>query len=100
MLIDVGGADRYAFTCPIAAPGTAVFDARFLDRQGPPRYWTEPISVGLFLDVGGEDDYPAGFGDGRRRHRPAAATTPGHATSASPSTAPTAASTSIAREPR
>jgi hypothetical protein len=67
LLLEAGGDDRYEFTKPERQPGTAVFDARFLDRAGSTRYWTEPVSVGLLVDAGGKDRYPSGFADGRRR---------------------------------
>ena len=72
LLLDGGGDDAYSFTDPKPRPGTAVYDARFLDRSGgTPLYWTESTSVGLFLDVGGHDKYPAGFEDGMSAADPA-----------------------------
>jgi hypothetical protein len=67
LLLEAAGDDRYEFTKPERLPGTAVFDARFLDRSGPTRYWTEPVSVGVLVDSGGRDQYPSGFADGRQR---------------------------------
>ena len=32
--------------------------ATAIDRSAPSVYWTESASVGLFLDVGGNDQYP------------------------------------------
>jgi hypothetical protein len=62
VLYDGGGDDTYSYTGKDLAPGTAVFDARFLDREGKTSlYWTESTSVGLFVDAGGgHDTYPAG----------------------------------------
>ncbi len=60
ILVDGGGDDVYRYAKPALIPGTAVFDARFLDRSGASLYWTESTSVGLFVDVGGKDAYPAG----------------------------------------
>ena len=45
-------------------PGLARFDPRFLDRGDTTIYWTEPTSVGLFLDLGGSDVYPGALLDG------------------------------------
>ncbi len=67
LLLDGAGNDRYAFGKPGLQVGTAVFDARQLDRTGPSRYWTESISVGLLVDAGGNDSYPAGFDDGQSK---------------------------------
>lgn len=65
ILVDAAGDDRYAFAKQGLLPGTAVFDARFLDRSGAtPLYWTESRSIGLFVDGGGTDVYPAGAADG------------------------------------
>lgn len=71
LLLDAGGNDRYAFAKAGPLPGTAVFDARMLDRSGPSRYWTESVSVGLLLDADGDDVYPSGFEDGGTRTDPA-----------------------------
>lgn len=67
LLLEAGGNDRYAFSRAQLVPGSAVFDARMLDRGGPSRYWTEPTSVGLLVDAGGRDAYPAGSADGQAR---------------------------------
>ncbi len=67
LLLEAGGDDRYALARAGAEPGTAVFDPRLLDRGGATRYWTETVSVGLLLDLGGRDAYPARLGDGRSR---------------------------------
>ncbi|MBP6875414.1 MAG: hypothetical protein KBD56_05035 [Candidatus Eisenbacteria bacterium] len=61
LCLEGAGDDRYEFTNPERRPGLAAFDARFLDRTGPSVYWTESSSVGLFLDAGGSDQYPAGL---------------------------------------
>lgn len=63
LCLDAGGDDRHTMTGADPRPGTARFDARFLDRTTPTVYWTEPTSVGLFLDVGGKDTYPAARAD-------------------------------------
>jgi hypothetical protein len=60
LCLDAADDDAYEFTAAGKTPGTATFDARFLDRSGPSVYWTESASVGLFLDAGGRDLYPAG----------------------------------------
>jgi hypothetical protein len=64
LCLEGGGDDRYEFRTEGKHPGLTTFDPRFLDRTGTSVYWTEPTSVGLFLDTGGVDQYPAGFGDG------------------------------------
>lgn len=65
LLVDVAGDDRYAFAKAGLVPGTAVFDARFLDRSGVSAlYWTESRSAGLFVDGAGTDVYPTGAADG------------------------------------
>jgi hypothetical protein len=58
-----GGDDTYVFSTEGKRPGLANFDPRFLDRTGSSVYWTESTSLGLFLDVGGTDEYPAGLSD-------------------------------------
>src|SRR5207244_3007898 len=59
------GDDVYEMKAKDAKPGTAVFDPRLLDRSGAtPLYWTESRSIGLFVDGGGRDRYPAGASDG------------------------------------
>ncbi len=60
LCLEAGGDDRYVFKTEGKRPGLATFDPRFLDRSGPSVYWTESTSIGLFLDVGGQDEYPAG----------------------------------------
>lgn len=67
LLLDAGGDDTYAFAKAGLQVGTAVFDARLLDRSGPSRYWTESSSLGLLVDAGGRDTYPEGFADGGTR---------------------------------
>ncbi|HEX5139073.1 MAG TPA: hypothetical protein VFY93_19040 [Planctomycetota bacterium] len=54
MLVDVGGDDVYRAK---GAPGAARFDPRFADRDAIASYWVLASSIGLFLDVGGRDDY-------------------------------------------
>jgi hypothetical protein len=55
-LIDVGGRDTYRGKQG-SKPGTARYDERFADRSGPYTYFAEASSLGLYLDVGGEDRY-------------------------------------------
>jgi hypothetical protein len=55
-LIDVGGNDRYIGKAG-HRPGTARFDERFRARGGVSDYFSDTTSLGLFLDVGGEDKY-------------------------------------------
>jgi hypothetical protein len=64
LCLDGAGNDRYEFKTEGKHPGSATYDPRFLDRTGPSIYWTESTSVGLFLDTGGEDIYPAGTTSG------------------------------------
>jgi hypothetical protein len=65
LCLEVGGDDTYVFSMADRHPGLARFDARFLDRSGTSIYWTEPTSVGLFLDLGGDDRYPPGRANDR-----------------------------------
>ena len=37
--------------------GAATFDAKMLQRPATSVYWSEPTSVGLFVDAGGHDQY-------------------------------------------
>lgn len=67
LCLEGGGNDRYVFTTEGKHPGLANYDPRFLDRTGTSVYWTETTSVGLFVDVGGADEYPAGFSDNLAR---------------------------------
>jgi hypothetical protein len=53
-LVDVGGNDHYRAANP---PGGARYDARFADGDAISRYWFEARSLGLFLDIGGDDDH-------------------------------------------
>lgn len=72
LCMDGAGDDGYTFKTAGKAPGTATFDARFADRSGPSVYWTESVSVGLFLDTGGVDRYPDGSGnDAEKTDEPA-----------------------------
>lgn len=64
LCLEGDGDDRYAFQTEGKHPGLTNFDPRFLDRTGTSVYWTEPTSVGLFIDAGGTDVYPAGCADG------------------------------------
>jgi hypothetical protein len=55
MLVDTGGTDFYRAKNP---PGAALYDAtRFANKEGLASYWVEASSMGLFLDIGGDDDY-------------------------------------------
>ena len=67
LCLEGGGDDRYTFGTEGKRPGLTTFDARFLDRTGPSVYWTEPVSVGLFLDISGDDLYPSGLANGMAR---------------------------------
>ncbi|HNQ23242.1 MAG TPA: hypothetical protein PKK06_09130 [Phycisphaerae bacterium] len=55
-LIDVGGDDRYIGKAG-NYPGQTLFDKRFAARGGVSDYFAATTSLGLFLDVGGEDRY-------------------------------------------
>jgi len=74
LCLEGGGDDRYVFATDGKRPGLANFDPRFLDRTGPSVYWTESSSVGLFLDVGGNDSYAGRFAEGARPENDAALT--------------------------
>ncbi|MCG3133919.1 MAG: hypothetical protein HMLKMBBP_01186 [Planctomycetes bacterium] len=63
LLLDVSGDDAYR-SGEKGRPGSATFDAKMLDRRAASVYWTEPTSVGLFVDGGGTDDYGPAGGDG------------------------------------
>ncbi len=67
LCLEGGGDDHYVFKTEGKGPGLATFDPRFLARNGPSIYWTESTSVGLFLDAGGHDEYPAGLSDDTTR---------------------------------
>jgi hypothetical protein len=57
MLLDASGDDVYR-SGEKGRPGAATFDAKMLERRAPSVYWTEPTSIGLFVDAGGgKDDY-------------------------------------------
>ncbi len=56
MLIDGGGSDRYE-TVKIPRPGLAENNERFRARGGVSTYFADTTSIGLFLDIGGEDTY-------------------------------------------
>ncbi|MBM3287845.1 MAG: hypothetical protein FJY88_10920 [Candidatus Eisenbacteria bacterium] len=71
LCLDGGGEDRYRYAAEGKRPGRALYDPRFLDRSGPSIYWTEPTSVGLFLDAGGLDSYTGGAAnDGKETDDP------------------------------
>jgi hypothetical protein len=56
MLIDVGGDDTYR-TAQIPRPGRAVNSESFRARGGVATYFADTTSLGLFLDIGGQDNY-------------------------------------------
>jgi hypothetical protein len=70
LCLEGGGDDRYTFVKDEGRPGAAVFETRMLDRNGRMIYWTEPGSVGLFLDAGGADTYPDGVTNDASRTDP------------------------------
>ncbi|MCH7872569.1 MAG: hypothetical protein IID33_12800 [Planctomycetes bacterium] len=55
-LIDIGGDDRYIGKAG-NRPGMTLFSDRFRARGGLSDYFADTTSVGLFLDIGGEDVY-------------------------------------------
>lgn len=59
MLIDAGGTDTYE-TKETPRPGYAMNDERFRARGGVSTYFADTTSIGLFLDIGGEDTYRIG----------------------------------------
>jgi len=56
MLVDIGGDDVYQ-TEEVPRPGFARNDERFRARGGVSTYFADTTSLGLFLDVGGQDTY-------------------------------------------
>jgi hypothetical protein len=56
LLLDTGGDDVYE-TEEVPRPGFARNDERFRARGGVSTYFADTTSIGLFLDVGGEDTY-------------------------------------------
>lgn len=56
MLIDLGGDDVYK-TKETKRPGLALNDEKFRARGGVSTYFADTTSIGLFLDVGGDDTY-------------------------------------------
>jgi len=56
LLIDTGGDDTYR-TKEIPRPGYAENSASFRSRPGVGTYFADTSSLGLFLDIGGEDGY-------------------------------------------
>jgi hypothetical protein len=60
MLIDTGGNDVYE-TEKVPRPGFARNDERFRARGGVSTYFADTSSIGLFLDVGGRDEYWGGL---------------------------------------
>jgi len=63
-LIDTGGDDSYQGK-EECRPGMAREDAKFhlADVHDVSTYWTDTTSVGLFLDIGGDDTYWSGHQD-------------------------------------
>jgi hypothetical protein len=62
MLLDGGGNDSYR-SGEKGRPGAATFDAKMLDRRATSLYWTEPTSLGLFVDAGGDEGLASKGGD-------------------------------------
>lgn len=56
MLIDLGGDDVYK-TKETKRPGMALSDEKFRARGGVSTYFADTTSIGLFLDIGGNDTY-------------------------------------------
>jgi hypothetical protein len=57
MLLDAAGDDVYR-SGEAGRPGAATFDVKMRERRAVSVYWTEPTSIGLFVDAGGgKDDY-------------------------------------------
>jgi hypothetical protein len=56
MLIDLGGDDIYR-TREIARPGYTENNENFRARPGVGTYFADTSSIGLFLDIGGRDEY-------------------------------------------
>ncbi|MCK4872943.1 MAG: hypothetical protein KAS72_09480 [Phycisphaerales bacterium] len=66
MLIDIGGNDEYLGQAA-NRPGLARYDeSRLLKRDGVSTYFADTTSVGLFLDVGGDDSYGIAQPDAKR----------------------------------
>lgn len=59
MLLDASGDDVYR-SGEKGRPGAATFDVKLAERRATSVYWTEPTSIGLFVDGGGKDDYGGG----------------------------------------
>ena len=55
-LIDIGGDDHYTGKAG-HHPGYVLYDKRFAARGGVSDYFADTTSLGLFLDIGGEDTY-------------------------------------------
>ncbi len=58
LLLDLGGKDSYRAR-EGTKPGTAVFDPKFIQR-GAFTFFADSSSAAVFLDVGGDDEYPKG----------------------------------------
>jgi hypothetical protein len=56
MLVDLAGNDRYR-TAEIERPGLTVNAENFRARSGVSTYFADTTSLGLFLDIGGNDTY-------------------------------------------
>jgi len=61
--VDEGGNDRYRGK-EGGLPGFARYDDRFADYGGLSTYFADASSLGLFLDIGGSDEYWGGLRDG------------------------------------
>ena len=55
-LIDIGGDDHYLGKAG-HYPGYVLYDKRFAARGGVSDYFADTTSLGLFLDIGGDDTY-------------------------------------------
>ena len=56
LLMDLGGEDSYTMK-EGNRPGMALFDERHRDRASLSTYFADSTSLGLFLDIGGNDTY-------------------------------------------
>ncbi|MFH1998162.1 MAG: hypothetical protein ABIK28_00710 [Planctomycetota bacterium] len=56
MLLDAGGSDTYKVT-ELKRPGFAENAGTFGSRDGVTTYFADTTSIGLFLDIGGKDQY-------------------------------------------
>jgi len=63
MLLDGGGDGDVYKSGYKGRPGTAVFDAKMLDRRAASLYWTESTSIALFVDASGTSGLATKDGD-------------------------------------